>query len=103
MLAEHGVLRERLEVLPAAQGTDPAQGGVVDSQVGAVALTEEGTFHVGRLELAPGTHQFAVRGDHCLAHVEAAAAALAVAGDHGDVVRAGGVEQALEARPVQGD
>ena len=40
-------------MLPAAQGADAAEFGVVDDHVAAVALAEDGAFHMGRLQLAP--------------------------------------------------
>jgi hypothetical protein len=77
------------------EGTRTAQGTsvVLDSLTATegerwnfirpAALAEDGAFHVGGRELAPGADQLTGGGDDRLSHVEAAAVAFAVAGDDG--------------------
>jgi len=87
VLRVHRILRQRLQVLPAAQRADAPERGVVDGQVAAVALAEHGALDVRRLELAPVRNRCAIGVDDPLPHVEAAAALLAVAHhDHDPVV-----------------
>src|ERR1700732_1089550 len=62
-LAVHGVLGQRLEVLPAVQSADPAERGVVHLQVAAVTLAEDRTLHVRGLELAAHGDQVTLAGD----------------------------------------
>jgi|GEM_PF-5207414 hypothetical protein len=53
VLGVHRMLRQRLQMLPAAQGAEPPDAGtVVDGEIAAVALAVDGAFGTGRPQLA---------------------------------------------------
>ena len=82
-------------MLPAAQGPQPPERGVVNGQVAAVAFPEDGPFDVGRLELAAPGDRLAVRADYPLRHVQASLVLLAVPHDDGDAVVLGRLGETL--------
>ncbi|EWS53747.1 hypothetical protein X551_03450 [Methylibium sp. T29] len=98
VLRVHRVLRQRLQMLPAAQRADASERGVVHAEVAAVALAEHGALHVRGLELAAPRHRAALGVDDPLAHVEAAAGLLAVAHHDHDGVVAGRLGDAIGLR-----
>ena len=55
----HRVLRQRLDVLGAAERAQPSDAGVDHLKIGAVALSEQGALDVGGLELAALEDDFA--------------------------------------------
>src|SRR5579864_7058650 len=83
VLRVHRVFRQRLQVLPAAQGAEPADvRALVYGKIAAVALAIDGAFGVSRTQLAPLGDGLAVRPDQPLRDVEATTVALGHA-DHG--------------------
>src|ERR1700681_3381121 len=84
VLGVHRVFRQRLQMLPAAQGTESSDvGAVMDGEVAAVALAEHGAFGMGRPQLAALRDGLAVGTDQPLPHIEAAAVAFRHADDRG--------------------
>src|SRR6202034_4463596 len=80
------VFRERLQMLPAAQCTEPADvGAIMDGEIAAVALAEHGALGMGRPELAAFGDGLAIGTDQPLAYVEAAAVAFGYADDRGEL------------------
>ena len=98
VLRIHRVLRQGLQVLPAAQRADAAERGGVHAQVAAVAFAEHRALHMRGLELAALRHRLALGIDDPLPHVEAAALLLAQAHDDHDAVLLGRLRDALGLR-----
>lgn len=86
ILSEHGVFRQRLEMLPAAQRADFAQFAVMHRQVTPVALAEHRAFHMGGFQLAAFGDGAAIGTYDPLAHIQAAAVAFGVPKGHHDLV-----------------
>jgi hypothetical protein len=100
--AEHRVLGQRLEVLPAVEGAELPERGVVHLDVTTVALTEHGTLDVGGLELAADRDHVAAVADERLRHVQTAPGTLAEPEDHEDAVLGGGRGDPLHLGAVAG-
>ncbi len=103
VLGVHGVLGERLQMFPTTKRTEPADRGVVDGDVAAVALAEHGSFDMGRFELAPPGDGFAVGSVDPLAHVQRSTGALGYPDDGRQIVAPHGVAQQMVFRAVGGD
>ena len=77
VLGVHGVFRQRLQVLPAAQRAEPPDvGAIVHREIAAVAFAEHGAFGMGRPQLSALGDGLAVGTDQPLRDIEAAAVAL---------------------------
>jgi len=84
VLGIHRVFRQRLQMLPAAQRTEPADtGAVMHRKVAAVALAIDGALGMGRPQLAPLGDGLAVGPDQPLREIEAAALAFGQAEHRG--------------------
>ena len=84
VLGIHRVFRQRLQMLPAAQRTEPSHvSAIMDGEVAAVALAEHGAFGMGRPQLAALRNGLAVGPDQPLCDIEAAALAFGHADDRG--------------------
>jgi hypothetical protein len=95
ILRIHGVFGERLQMLPAAQGAEPADVQRVHREMRAVAFAEHRALGMRRLELATLGDGFAVRADDPLGDVETAAVAFRKAKRHDHLVALGGGAQPL--------
>ena len=73
-------------MLPAAQGAHPPKWRVEDRKVASIALAEDGTLHMGRLELTAHGDGLAVSADDPLSHVEAAALLFGMAHHDHDAI-----------------
>src|SRR5262245_53783481 len=83
VLRIHRVLRQRLQMFPAAERAQPPDiGPVMYGKVAAVAFAIDGSLGMRRTQLAAPGDGLAVRADQPLRDVEAAAAALRQA-NHG--------------------
>ena len=96
VLRVHGVLAERLQMLPAAERADIADRCFAHRQVGAVAFAEHRALDVRGLELAARLHRVALVVDQHLRDVEATAGFLAVPRGQPDLVLARRIAEPVE-------
>lgn len=90
VLRVHCVFRQRLQMFPAAQRTEAADiRTIMDREIAAVALAIDGSFGMGRTQLAPRRDGFPVRADQPLRDVKAAAVAFRYAEHRGQVCHRG--------------
>src|SRR5260370_4311927 len=69
VLSIHRVFRQRLQMLPAAQGAEPSNvGAIMDGEVAAVALADNGAFSMGRPQFSAFRDVLAVGPDKPLTH-----------------------------------
>src|SRR5258708_16831024 len=74
VLSIHRVFRQRLQMLPAAQGAEPSNvGAIMDGEVAAVALAAHGAVSMGRPQFSALRAGLAVGTDQPLSHRTAAA------------------------------
>ena len=102
VLGVHRVFRQRLQMLPAAQRTEPSDiGAIMDREVAAVAFAEHGALGMGRPQLAALGDGLAVGADQPLRDIEAAAVAFGQAEHGGQLGALHGVADLLGLRAVK--
>ena len=95
MKAVHHELAERLEMLPAVQCADAAEGKFMDQEVCSIALAIYGALHMCGFQLTTISNDRSLGIDEDLAHVARRALTLAIAHDDGNRVPRRGNLQSL--------
>ena len=101
VLGIHGVFRQRLQMLPAAQRAEPPDvGAIMDREVAAVAFAEHRALGMGRPQLAALGDGLAVGADQPLRDIKAAAVAFGQAEHRGQLGALDGAADLLGLRAV---